>query len=119
LSRVLVVDDSSTVRKYYRELLVEKGHEVDEAFNGYEALEKIIFNEYDVLLADINMPKMDGYTFLRKIRTELEIKQVPVVLVSTEGGEVDIEQGYKAGCNAYLVKPVEPETILDLVFLLG
>lgn len=116
---MLVVDDSSTVRRYYREILGEKGYEVDEAFNGFEALEKLISGDYDVLLVDINMPKMDGYTFLRRMRTEPEIKQAPVILVSTEGGEVDIEQGYKAGCNAYLVKPVEPKTILNLVFLLG
>lgn len=119
MSRILIVDDSSTVRRYYRETLAEAGHRVEEAANGYEALEKVYAEKFDILLVDVNMPKLDGCSFIREVRRAGDLEPVPVLLISTEAGRGDIERGFKAGCNLYLVKPVEPDDLLAYVEMLG
>ena len=66
--RVLIVDDSSLVRMYYRDVLEKAGFEVDQAMNGLEAMEKALAGRFDLLIVDVNMPKMDGFSFLRELR---------------------------------------------------
>lgn len=112
MKRVLVVDDAPTVRMYYKKILKDAGFEVDEAVNGLEALEKALVNEYDLYVVDINMPKLDGYSFVKRLRASAEVKQAPVIMVSTEAEEKDIELSYEAGANFYLVKPVKPEDLI-------
>lgn len=119
MSRILIVDDSSTVRRYYREVLEEAGHQVEEAANGYEALERIYTGKVDMLLVDVNMPKMDGYSFLREIRRAKDLEQAPALMITTEGGVGDVDRGFQAGCNVYLVKPVDPAELLAYVEILG
>lgn len=110
--RILIIDDTATVRLYHRTILEGSGFTVDEAFNGIEALEKILASgPYDLYLVDINMPKMDGYTFLQKLRNQ-NISQSPAIIISTEEDEWDKEKAYQAGANFYLIKPVKPETLL-------
>ena len=86
--RILVVDDAATVRMYHRTILESAGFEVGEAINGIEALEKVLQRHYDLLLVDINMPKQDGYGFLRELRRQ-DIEQVPAVMISTEAQAKD------------------------------
>jgi len=117
--RILVVDDSSTVRRYYRKLLEQAGCQVEEAISGSEALEKVCTGRYDLLLVDVNMPKMDGYGFLREIRRSKDLDPMPALMITTEGGVGDMDRGFQAGCNMYLVKPVDPEELLAYVELLG
>jgi len=119
VSRILIVDDSSTVRRYCREVLQEAGHRVEEAVNGYEALEKVYTGKFDILLVDVNMPKIDGYSFLREIRRARELESVPALMITTEAGVGDMDRGFQAGCNMYLVKPVEPVELLTYVEILG
>jgi len=110
--RILIVDDAATVRKYHRSILEKAGYEVDEAINGIEALEKILaVQPYDLYLVDINMPKMDGYTFLQELR-KLEISQGPAIMISTEDKEWDMEKAFQSGANYYIPKPVEPAQLL-------
>jgi len=116
--RILIVDDSSTVRRYYRGVLEKAGCQVEEAVSGSEGLEKLYMEEFDLLLVDVNMPKMDGYSFLKEVRRAEDLKPVPAVMISTESGVGDMDRGFRAGCNAYLVKPVEPEELLAYVELL-
>jgi len=119
VSSILIVDDSSTVRRYYREVLEEAGYQVEEAANGYEALERVSTGKFDILLVDVNMPKMDGYSFLSEIRRARDLEQAPALMITTEGGAEDMDRGFQAGCNVYLVKPVDPAELLAYVEILG
>lgn len=118
--RVLVVDDAATIRLYHRSILEGAGYIVDEAINGIEALEKALVAPYDLYLVDINMPKRDGYEFLKELRQQ-EIPQAPAIMVSTEAQACDRTRAYEAGANFYLVKPLTPETLLSYcsLFLRG
>ena len=68
--RILVVDDANLVRRFYRDALERSGFEVDEALNGVEALEKLLSESFDLVIVDINMPQMDGFTFLKTLRKQ-------------------------------------------------
>lgn len=115
MARIMIVDDAVTVRMYHRELVEALGHQVVEAENGVEALEKALGADWDLFLVDINMPKMDGYRLVREMRAGEELRAVPVVMVSTEAQPGDREQAWAAGANHYLVKPVRPETLQAVV----
>lgn len=116
--RVLVVDDATLVRLYYREALERAGFAVDEAINGIEALEKLLAGRYDLVVADINMPKMDGLAFLRALRAEGEVATVPAIVTSTEAGPQDRDAAREAGANLYLVKPVPAGRLVSQAALL-
>lgn len=111
MKRVLIVEDAATVRLYYREVLEEAGFAVEEAANGYEGLEKAMLAAFDLLVVDINMPKMDGYSLLRAIRRDPDLRSIPAIMISTEGKEEDALRAYEAGANLYAVKPVRPEDL--------
>ncbi|MDR9467509.1 response regulator [Marinospirillum sp.] len=118
--RILVVDDAQTVRGYHRQLLEEADFGVDEAANGLEALEKILQapQAYDALLVDINMPQMDGYTLLKEVRSNPEVADLPAIMISTEAELHDRDLAYQAGANGYLVKPVKPQLLSSVLFLM-
>jgi two-component system chemotaxis response regulator CheY len=118
MSRVLIVDDAATVRMYHREILESAGFVVDEAFNGMEALEKALVVSYDLFLVDVNMPKLDGYAFLRELRSHGDLPQPPAVMISTEAEAIDKNKALEAGANLYLVKPTRPDVLLGYVRLL-
>ncbi|KPF44361.1 chemotaxis protein CheY [beta proteobacterium AAP121] len=123
-ARILVIDDAATVRMYHRKMLGDAGWQIDEAVNGVEALEKVLRQPageaFDLYVVDINMPKMDGYTFVRELRRASNVPQVPVLMVSTEAGAQDATAAQDAGANAYLVKPAKPaELVLTAALLLG
>lgn len=111
--RVLVIDDASLVRLYYRDALERAGFEVDEAINGLEALEKVLAAPVDLLVVDVNMPQMDGLTFLKVLRRQdLPVGATPALVTTTEAEAHDIEAAYQAGANFYLVKPLSQETLI-------
>jgi two-component system chemotaxis response regulator CheY len=89
-----------------------------EATHGLEGLEKVAEVIPDVLLVDINMPKMDGYTMLRAIRLDAAAQSVPAIMISTEAERTDAVKGYEAGANVYVIKPVRPDLLRSLVQLL-
>jgi two-component system chemotaxis response regulator CheY len=111
MKRILIVDDAATVRMYYRSILEGAGYQVIEAVNGIEALEKTLQEPFDLYIVDINMPKLDGYGFMIKLRS-LDLPQVPAVMVSTEAAANDRMRAYTAGANLYLIKPVKPDVLL-------
>jgi two-component system chemotaxis response regulator CheY len=118
--RVLVVDDASLVRMFYRDALERAGYVVDEALNGLEALEKLLVEPADLLIVDVNMPQMDGLTFLKVLRRQaLSTASIPAVVISTEAQPQDFASALEAGANFYLVKPVNPEMLVDYAGLLG
>jgi len=117
--RILVVDDASLVRMYYREALEAAGYEVDEALNGLEAMERLLSAPPALLIVDVNMPQMDGLTFLKVLRRqELPISGTPALVISTEAKPQDREAARAAGANYYLVKPVRPEVLTAYAALL-
>jgi two-component system chemotaxis response regulator CheY len=111
MKRILVIDDSKTVRFYHRDILLKAGYDVSEAENGMEALEKMTSNSFDLFLVDINMPIMDGYTFVDKLREK--DMTTPAIMISTEAEQRDKDMAYKVGATAYFIKPVKPDE-LDL-----
>jgi two-component system chemotaxis response regulator CheY len=102
---------------YHRNILQEAGYAVEEAINGMEALEKALQSPFDLYLVDVNMPKLDGYGFLRELRTQ-DIAQAPAIMISTEATEADRQRAYAAGANLYMVKPIQPEQLLAPIALL-
>lgn len=115
IKKVLVVDDSLTIRVYHTSLLKSFGFEVDTAENGMEALEKAMNNKYDLILSDINMPVMDGYEFVRKLRKLDNYKLTPVVFVTTLDSEEDKKKGFMAGATLYIVKPIDTEVMKKIL----
>jgi two-component system chemotaxis response regulator CheY len=117
--RILVVDDAGLVRLYYRDILERAGYSVAEALNGLEALEKLLAEPSDLIIVDVNMPKMDGMTFLRTLRRqELPLAATPALVTSTEASSDDAVLARAAGANFYLVKPVPREMLVTYVALL-
>ncbi|MBK1665805.1 two-component system response regulator [Rhodospirillum rubrum] len=117
--RVLVIDDSITMRLFYRSVLEAAGFEVEEAINGVEGYEKVLSNDFDLLIVDINMPKMDGYSMLRAIRRDSAVLGVPALTISMESGDADALKAFEAGANYYLVKPVAPAMLTEVAQLLA
>lgn len=116
---ILVVDDAALVRSYYRAALEEAGFRVGEALNGLEALETLLGGTVDLLVVDINMPQMDGLTFLRTLRQKAgSIASIPALVTSTESAEADFAAARAAGANYYLVKPVEREQLVQFARML-
>jgi two-component system, chemotaxis family, chemotaxis protein CheY len=117
MKHILIVDDAATVRLYYRNILEAGGYSVEEAVNGIEALEKALLRSFDLYIVDLNMPKMDGYGFVKDIRGR-DVDQVPVVMASTEAAANDRRQAYSIGVNLYLIKPVKPDVLIRFCRLL-
>lgn len=111
--RILVVDDAATVRMYHRQILEGAGFVVVEAINGIEAMEKALMEPFHLYLVDVNMPKQDGYDFLRELRSRDDIPQAPAMMISTESESHDKRKAYAAGANFYLVKPIKPADLLS------
>jgi len=109
--KVLIVDDSLTVRMYHRQILEKDGFECDEAENGMEALEKAQLKSYDLYIVDINMPVLDGYSFVKRLR-EGEGYIAPVIMVSTESEAKDMDIAYESGASMYLIKPARPDDLV-------
>ncbi|MBA2076833.1 response regulator [Aeromonas veronii] len=117
MKRILVVDDAATVRMYHKQILQQAGYLVDEAVNGLEALEKALLSPYDLYLVDINMPKLDGYDFLKDLRSR-DIFQGPAIMISTEAQQHDKLRAFASGANLYMVKPIKPAELLKYCALL-
>ena len=110
---ILIVDHSSTVRKLFRFMLMSEGFIVKEAKNGIEALEKMsTTSDICLVLTDINMPQMDGFSLINTIRKHELYRNIPIIIISTEKSEEDIQTGLNLGANLHMAKPVEPKDVL-------
>jgi two-component system chemotaxis response regulator CheY len=106
------------MRLFYRSVLEAAGFVVEEAINGVEGYEKALTQPFDLMIVDINMPKMDGYSMLRAIRGISAIQSIPAVTASTEARDSDAMRAYEAGANFYLVKPVAPDELTEVARLM-
>jgi two-component system chemotaxis response regulator CheY len=111
--RILIVDDSSLVRLYYRNILERAGFEVEQAINGIEAIERVQAQAFNLVVVDVNMPKMDGFSFLRALRRSApSVATLPALVITTESSQYDLDDARSAGANFYLVKPVSEADLL-------
>jgi twitching motility two-component system response regulator PilG len=113
--KILVVEDSPTTRKVVVLTLKQKGYNMIEAQDGLEALSKIDEERPDLVLLDIILPKMDGYKILSIIKENEELKDIPVVMLTSKDGLIDKFKGKLAGSDAYLTKPFEPKDLISTV----
>ncbi|MBE6854108.1 MAG: response regulator transcription factor [Ruminococcus sp.] len=107
--RILVVDDEANIRLVVREYAEFEGYEVDEAENGMEAVEKVRAADYDVIIMDIMMPRLDGFSACKEIK---KIKDIPVIMLSARGEEYDKLFGFELGIDDYVVKPFSPKELM-------
>lgn len=114
-NRVLIVDDSSTIRSMQSIVLRAAGFMTDGASNGIEALEKLYSGTYELVLVDINMPKMDGLRMVKALREQKEYATLPVIIISSESDARDRQQSMDAGATLHLVKPTNPAQLVESV----
>lgn len=118
--KALVVDDSRAMRSIIGKYLRELGFEVFEAASGMQALMDIRkIDGLSLVLVDWNMPEMDGCEFLKKVRTEPQFHDVPIMMVTTESEMEQVAVALEAGANEYLMKPFDKQGLLEKLLLLG
>jgi len=113
MAKIFVVDDSDMIKKIVVGTLEKGGHQVIEASNGVDALNKINNNPCELVITDLNMPKMDGIQFTRELRNIPSYKRLPIFILTTNPAEE--EKAIAAGANLYLKKPVSSEKLLSSI----
>ena len=112
----LVVEDSPTMRQLITFALKRiPGSKVVEANDGIDALKKLSTQKFDVILTDINMPIMDGLKLVSMVRNDPVHKNIPIVIITTEGADEDRKRGLSLGANAYIAKPIQTAELLSVV----
>ena len=109
---ILIVDDSATIRKLVGLTLQFKNYNVVTANNGKEALDILQKEKYDLVIIDIIMPVMGGFELLAKIKKDEGLKNMPCIILTTEGDEVSKQKGMELGADSYLIKPFQPPQFL-------
>lgn len=110
--RILVVDDEENIREVIKEYAEFEGHQVSVACDGMQAIEMVKNNDYDIIIMDVMMPRLDGYSACKEIR---KIKQIPVLMLSARGEEYDKLFGFEIGIDDYVVKPFSPKEVMARV----
>ncbi|MCP3668853.1 MAG: response regulator [Gammaproteobacteria bacterium] len=112
---VLIVDDSASIRQVVGMALRGAGYQVIEACDGKDALGKMTGDKIHLIISDVNMPNMDGITFLKEVKKHPRYKFTPVIMLTTEAGKDKMSEGRTAGAKAWVVKPFQPPQMLDAV----
>ena len=110
--KILVVDDEANIRNVLKEYAQFEGYEVDEAVDGMEAVSKCKEQDYDIVIMDVMMPKLDGFSAIKEIR---KTKNIPVLMLSARGEEYDKLFGFEIGIDDYVVKPFSPKEVMARV----
>ncbi len=113
--RIMTVDDSATIRQMLKFTLSDAGFEVIEAIDGVDACAKLKENPVNMVITDLNMPKMDGIELIREVRKDPANRFVPIIMLTTESQEVKKQEGKSAGASGWIVKPFSPEQLLAVV----
>jgi two-component system chemotaxis response regulator CheY len=121
MSKALVVDDSKTIRMIIRRILIELGYQVCEAGNGIEALKVLETEraEVELVLADWNMPEMNGLELVKQLRQIPELSSLKVIMVTTETEMSQMASALEAGANEYVMKPFSKDILMEKLDLLG
>ncbi len=107
--KILIVDDEEHIREVLKEYAEFEGHDVSEACDGMQAVEKAKNNDYDIIVMDVMMPKLDGFSACKEIR---KLKNTPVLMLSARGEEYDKLFGFEIGVDDYVVKPFSPKEVM-------
>jgi two-component system chemotaxis response regulator CheY len=110
---VLVVEDSATMRSFVVAALEAEGFEVTTAKSGFEALRVLKERKFDLVITDINMPDINGLEVVKHVRENPNHKEIPLIIISTDGRDRDRERGMKLGASDYLIKPFKPEDLIS------
>jgi two-component system chemotaxis response regulator CheY len=113
--RILVVEDSPTILNLLSLMLRQEGYEVLTARDGLEALEQLDQAAAQLMITDVNMPRMDGFKLIQRVRSRDGGGGLPIIVLSTEREDRDQAQGLQAGADVYLTKPIQPERLLGQV----
>ncbi len=113
--KILIVDDSESVRMIARIALREQGYEVVEANNGVEALKQLDAERVNLVISDVNMPEMDGIALLKQIKASAKHKFMPIIMLTTEAGQDKKDEGRAAGAKAWITKPFQPNVLIAAV----
>lgn len=112
---ILTVDDSPSMRKMVSFTLTGAGYKVIEAVDGVDALEKAQTHQFALVLADQNMPRLDGIGLTKKLREDPRFKQVPILILTTESSDQMKQAGRAAGATGWLVKPFDPNRLIEVI----
>lgn len=112
---VLAIDDSASIRQMVAFTLKSSGYEVVEAVDGMDGLEKAKGKTFNLILSDQNMPRMDGLTLIKSLRGMPQYKTVPILMLTTESSDAMKQQGRAAGATGWLVKPFDPQKLIEIV----
>lgn len=115
MARVLTVDDSVSLRRLVAGTLTQAGHEVTEASNGAEALDLAKQKSFNLVISDLNMPIMDGLTFIKQLRVIAAYKFTPILVLTTEMDPEKKKSAKEAGATGWIVKPFDPEQLLTTI----
>ncbi len=110
--KILIVDDEENIREVLKEYAEFEGHEVDEAGDGMQAIELAKAKDYDIIIMDVMLPRLDGYSACKEIR---KLKQTPMLMLSARGEEYDKLHGFDVGIDDYVVKPFSPKEVMARV----
>ena len=112
---ILIVDDSTALRQVVKLGLVKAGYTVEEASDGKDALGKCPGKSFNLIICDVNMPNMDGLTFVKNLKVQEEHKFTPIIMLTTESGEDRKMEGMSLGVKAWVVKPFQVDKLLSAV----
>lgn len=112
---VMIVDDSASVRQVVAIALKGAGYEVLDACDGQDALTKLDGRKIHLIISDVNMPRMDGISFVKEVKASPAYRFTPVIMLTTESTDEKKQRGKEAGARAWVVKPFQPQQMLDAV----
>lgn len=113
--RILIADDSASMRQLVSFALRDAGFEVIESINGRDALSKMDGTKIDLIVTDLNMPEMDGIELIRQVRRKPGYRFIPIIMLTTESQESKKQEGKQAGASGWIVKPFTPEQLIETV----
>ncbi|MDO9124916.1 MAG: response regulator [Deltaproteobacteria bacterium] len=110
--RILIVDDEEVIRKFLKIHLNKLGYEVTEAEDGEKAIEKIGGGKFDLIICDVMMPNKNGWEVIKEVKSNPELNEIPIILLTAKNDEVDMFKGYELGANYYMTKPFTKDQLL-------
>jgi len=115
MAAILTVDDSLSMRQMVSFTLKSAGHQVTEAIDGQDALQKAKQGKFNLIITDVNMPNMDGITLTKELRALDDYKFIPILTLTTESGKNKKQEGKAAGATGWIIKPFNPDQLLSTI----
>ena len=115
MARILIAEDNAEIRALVSSILVEEGHKVSVAQNGQQGLDMLMEDPPDILVLDIMMPQMDGYSVLKELKSAGVKDQMKILILTAKTSESDWVRGYKLGADSYLTKPFDTDELINAI----